>query len=131
MSPTRVAATNRLTWLYTRSNLSPQRVAATSRLTCTRSDLSPQRVAATSRLTCTQGVICRRNVLLQLVSLCVPTFTYFNLPYRCAMGAVICYWDDYLDVVGPTMDTIRYPFRINKIILYMQLAFQLFAGQAI
>ncbi|XP_073236796.1 vacuolar protein sorting-associated protein 16 homolog isoform X6 [Porites lutea] len=26
----------------------------------------------------------------------------------CAMGAVICYWDDYLDVVGPTMDTIRY-----------------------
>ena len=47
------------------------------------------------------------------------------------MGAVICYWDDYLDVVGPTMDTIRYPFRINKIILYMQLAFQLFAGQAI
>ncbi|CAH3134250.1 unnamed protein product [Porites lobata] len=35
----------------------------------------------------------------------------------CAMGAVICYWDDYLDVVGPTMDTIRYPL-INKIILY-------------
>ena len=33
------------------------------------------------------------------------------------MGAVICYWDDYLDVVGPTMDTIRYPL-INKIILY-------------
>ena len=97
----------------------------------TGSDLSPQRVAATSRLTCTQGVLCRRQVLLQLVSLCVPIFTYFNLPYRCAMGAVICYWDDYLDVVGPTMDTIRYPFRINKIILYMQLAFQLFAGQAV
>ncbi|CAH3134272.1 unnamed protein product [Porites lobata] len=35
----------------------------------------------------------------------------------CAMGAVICYWDDYLDVVGPTMDTVRYPL-INKIILY-------------
>ena len=33
------------------------------------------------------------------------------------MGAVICYWDDYLDVVGPTIDTIRYPL-INKIILY-------------
>ena len=33
------------------------------------------------------------------------------------MGAVISYWDDYLDVVGPTMDTIRYPL-INKIILY-------------
>ena len=83
----------------------------------TGSDLSPQRVAATSRLTCTQGVLCRRQVLLQLVSLCVPIFTYFNLPYRCAVGAVICYWDDYLDVVGPTMDTIRYPL-INKIILY-------------
>lgn len=26
----------------------------------------------------------------------------------CATGAVICYWDDYLDVVGPTQDTIRY-----------------------
>lgn len=26
----------------------------------------------------------------------------------CAMGAVICYWDDYLDVVGPTKDTVRY-----------------------
>ena len=24
------------------------------------------------------------------------------------MGAVICYWDDFLDVVGPTKDTIRY-----------------------
>ncbi|CAH3134221.1 unnamed protein product [Porites lobata] len=24
----------------------------------------------------------------------------------CAMGAVICYWDDYLDVIGPTMDTM-------------------------
>ena len=93
--------------------------------------MSLQRAAATNLLTCTQGVICRRHVLVQLVSLCVPIFTYFNLPYRCAMGAVICYWDDYLDVVGPTMDTIRYPFRINKIILYMQLAFQLFAGQAI
>ena len=46
------------------------------------------------------------------------------------MGAVTCYWDDYLDVVGPTMDTIRYPL-INKIILYMRLAFQLFVGQAI
>ena len=38
------------------------------------------------------------------------------------MGAVICYWDDYLDVVGPTMDTIRYPL-IKKIILYIRLAF--------
>ena len=28
------------------------------------------------------------------------------------------------------MDTVRYPL-INKIILYIQLAFQLFAGQAI
>ena len=46
------------------------------------------------------------------------------------MGAVTCYWDDYLDVVGPTMDTIRYTL-INKIILYMRLAFQLFVGQAI
>ncbi|XP_015764646.1 PREDICTED: vacuolar protein sorting-associated protein 16 homolog [Acropora digitifera] len=27
----------------------------------------------------------------------------------CAMGAVICYWDDYIDVVGPTKDTVRYP----------------------
>ena len=36
------------------------------------------------------------------------------------MGAVICYWDDYLDVVGPTMDTIRYP-SINKIILYSKI----------
>ena len=93
--------------------------------------MSLQRAAATNLLTCTQGVIYRRLLLLQLVSLCGPIFTYFNLPYRCAMGAVICYWDDYLDVVGPTMDTVRYPFRINKIILYMQLAFQLFAGQAI
>ena len=46
------------------------------------------------------------------------------------MDAVICYRDDYLDVVGPTMDTIRYPL-INKIILHIRLAFQLFAGQAI
>ena len=58
------------------------------------------------------------------------SLTYFNLPYRRAMGAVICYWDDYLDVVGPTMDTIRYPL-INKIILKIRLAFQLLAGQAI
>ena len=46
------------------------------------------------------------------------------------MGAVICYRFYYLDVVGPTMDTIRYPL-INKIILHIRLAFQLFAGQAI
>lgn len=26
----------------------------------------------------------------------------------CAMGAVICYWEDYLDVIGPTKDTVRY-----------------------
>ena len=30
------------------------------------------------------------------------------------MGAVICYWDDYLDVVGPTKDTIRYPLFLSQ-----------------
>ena len=34
---------------------------------------------------------------------------FFCLSVRCATSAVICYWDDYLDVVGPTQDTIRYP----------------------
>ena len=34
----------------------------------TRSDLSPRHVAATSRPTFTYGVICRRDVLLQLVA---------------------------------------------------------------
>ena len=31
-------------------------------------DMLPHRVAATSRPTCAQGVICRRDVLLQLVT---------------------------------------------------------------
>ena len=35
--------------------------------------LSPHHVAATSCPTCSHGVICRRDVLLQLVALCVPT----------------------------------------------------------
>ena len=39
-----------------------------------RCDVSPHLVAATSRRTCSHGVICRRDVLLQLVALCVPTF---------------------------------------------------------
>ena len=34
----------------------------------TRRDLSLQRVAATSRRTCTHGVVCRRDLLLQLVT---------------------------------------------------------------
>ena len=37
-------------------------------------DMSPHRVATTSRPTCTQGVICRRDMLLQLVTWCALTF---------------------------------------------------------
>ena len=33
-----------------------------------RCDVSPRHVAATSRRTCTHGVICHRNMLLQLVA---------------------------------------------------------------
>ena len=45
----------------------------------TRSDLqlrlSPRNVATTSHQTCTHRVICRRDLLLQLVAQCVPTLT--------------------------------------------------------
>ena len=45
---------------YTRSNI------------MCRYDVWPHRVAATSRPTCSHGVICHRDVLLQLVAWCVP-----------------------------------------------------------
>ena len=33
------------------------------------------------------------------------------------MGAVICYWEDYIDVVGPTKDTVRYPLEVFPVSL--------------
>ena len=35
------------------------------------------------------------------------------------MGAVICYWDDYIDVVGPTKDTVRYPLECSRFYYYL------------
>ena len=44
-----------------------QKFSRTHEAIC-RCDVSPQRVASTSRPTCTHGVICRRDVLLQLAA---------------------------------------------------------------
>ena len=44
-----------------------QKFSSTHEAIC-RCDMSPHRVAATSRPTCTHGVICRRDLLLQLVA---------------------------------------------------------------
>ena len=43
-----------------------QNFSSTHEAIC-RCDVSPQHVAATSRQTCTHGLICRRDLLLQLV----------------------------------------------------------------
>ena len=53
---------------------SSQKLSSTREAICL-CDMSPHRVAATSRPTCSHGAICRRDVLLQLVALCVPTLT--------------------------------------------------------
>ena len=45
-----------------------------------RCDVSPQCVSATNRPTCTHGVICRRDLLLQLVAQCIPTFLISEEP---------------------------------------------------
>ena len=44
-----------------------QKFSSTHEVIC-RCDMSPHLVAATRRLTCSNGVICRRDVLLQLVA---------------------------------------------------------------
>ena len=65
-------------YLLQRQNSVTETKIFTKILQYTRSDLSlrcaPHLVAATSHLTCTHGVICHRDVLLQLVAWCVPTF---------------------------------------------------------
>ena len=45
-------------------------------------DVSSHLVAANSHPTCTHGVICRRDVLLQLVSWCVPTLSPLSIKPR-------------------------------------------------
>ena len=32
----------------------------------------------------------------------------------CGSGAVVGYWDNYLMMVGPASDTVKYPFLDNK-----------------
>ena len=49
-----------------------QKFSSTHEAIC-RCDVSSGHVCATSRRTCTHGVICRHDLLLQLVALCVPT----------------------------------------------------------
>ena len=56
---------------------------------------------------CADTIDALKSELLKMSS-CLQKLLFVFLP-RCATSAVICYWDDYLDVVGPTQDTIRYP----------------------
>ena len=81
---------------YTRSDLSLRCVAATcycnwSPDLFTRSDMSPQRVAATNRPTCTHGVICRLDLLLQLVARTVHTERYVASTCCCNMSPSVVY----------------------------------------
>ena len=52
------------------------------------------------------------NCTLRMYSCFVFVSLFVTGFLRCANGAVICYWDEYLDVIGPSKDNIRYPFDV-------------------
>ena len=66
--------------LHTQSDLLPRETCCCNLFPdlYTRSDLSPRLVAVTCRPTCTHRVFCCRDLLLQLVTLCVLNFTGQN-----------------------------------------------------
>ena len=60
-----------------------QKFSSTHEAICRCGDVLPHLVAATSHPTCTHGVICYRDVLLQLVAWCVPTFIHGMKKWFC------------------------------------------------